>query len=186
MHALDQQIFHWINGWPEAVNPLFHFFSEATKLTVVRILLVLLTGALIAIGGKPRRAAILGLASVCLANPTTDVLKNAFQMLRPCVEISDAIIRVNDGKPLTSFGTASAHSANMMALAVVFWYTTGWKGGAPWLIVALVTGLARIYVGVHYPSQVLFGWFTGAVCAMIVLKTWEAVEKRRAKPENEG
>ena len=39
-----------------------------------------------------------------------------------------------------------------------------------WILVALFTGLSRIYVGVHYTSQVLLGWVCGALIALLTIK----------------
>jgi len=106
-------------------------------------------------------------------------------MLRPSVEVPDAIIRVNR---LTSFGTASAHSANMMAVAVPFLYYAR-PIGFFWLGIAILTGISRIYVGVHYPYQVVFGWMVGAAMSGILIAGWEHWKKiraiRKGEPEPE-
>jgi undecaprenyl-diphosphatase len=183
VHGLDVSIFRWINGhWSFAWENLFVFFSEATKRTDVRIGLIVIVAALIAAGPTTRKATLLALVSIALANTLSDAMKHAFHVLRPCVELVDYTQHLGyDGKPihLTSFGTASSHSANMAALAFVLVYYFKWWG-SPWVLVAVLTGLARIYVGVHYPSQVLFGYLCGVLCAFLVIKTWEAFLRRRA------
>lgn len=155
---------------------MFVFFSEATKMPVGKILFGLVGLALL-IHPKTRRAAIFSILGVVLANLTCDVLKASFQGVRPCVELADVNLRV--GK-LTSFGTASAHSANMAAVATVFIRQHKWWG-TPWLVVALLTGLSRIYVGVHYPYQVALGWIVGAFSAYLLLETWNAYRRRKTE-----
>ncbi len=179
---MNESLFRWINGWPESLSPVFVFFSEATKHPAGKVLFVALALALIASGKKGRAAFVFGAIALGIANATTDVLKASFQMPRPCVELEDVILRV--GK-LTSYGTASAHSANMAALATVFILVWGVRGTF-WVPVALITGLSRIYVGVHYPSQVLLGWTCGVFAALVVVKTWEAWNRaRQAREEGE-
>ena len=178
MSQWDRNVFDWINHWPESYSGLFLFFSEAIKSPIVRLVLLALILGLVWAGGKWRRAALLSLVAWPLANGTTDVLKYAFQGIRPSVNYPDAIVRVHH---LTSYGTASAHAANMAAIAFVFTACLGWWG-SPWIVVALLTGLARIYVGVHYPSQVLLGWVVGTFCGLLVVNTWEAYSRRRSKP----
>ena len=66
----------------------------------------------------------------------------------------------------------------MAAVATVLVWRLGWWG-TPWVLIALFTGLSRIYVGVHYPSQVMFGWLCGIGMATLVLKTWDHLETKR-------
>lgn len=176
MGGLDTAIFYWINRWPEALRDLFVFVSEATKQTSVRVALLTLVVILMLSGKATRKATWLGLAAWPLADAFSGSLKNFIHFERPCVALSDAILRVHK---LTSYGTASSHAANMAAIATVFWFVTGWKGGVPGTIVAFVTGLSRIYVGVHFPSQVMLGWICGIFCGFLVVKTWEAFVRLR-------
>lgn len=162
--AADRTLFYTVNRWPEAVEPFFFFLSESNKWPAVRVaLLAICIGLLI---WRPSRfGATIALMSWPLANGITDVLKAWLEKPRPCVELPDVILRV---PMLTSYGTASAHSANMAAVAFAFWWLGGWKVGLPWALLALFTGISRIYVGVHYPSQVLSGWLCGCFAAFLV------------------
>lgn len=175
MHGLDIRLFHWINDWSAQWRGLYVFFSEATKETPVRIGIAVIALLLIAAGPTTRKAALLAIASIVVSNSLADGFKHSVAMLRPCVELPDATLRVG---LLDSYGTASSHAANMAALAFVLVYYFKWWG-APWVLVAILTGLSRIYVGVHYPSQVLLGYVCGLLSAFIVIKTWEAFVRRR-------
>lgn len=175
MRAWDEAVFRWINGWPDGLNPLFYTFSQATKWTWVRVGLAALIFAMLVRGKRSRIAISLSLLSVALANETTDVLKAWLQAARPCVELPDVTLRVG---LLSSYGTASAHSANMAAVAFVMTRYLG-RWGHLWIGVAFLTGLSRIYVGVHYPYQVVFGWAVGAFAAWIVTESYEALMRIR-------
>ena len=172
----DVGLFRWINGWPDSLAPFFVFFSEATKTPFGKALFGVV-GLSLLIYPKTRKAVVFAILAVVLANLTCDVLKAGLQGTRPCVDLADVNLRV--GK-LTSFGTASAHSANMAAVATVFLKLHG-KWGLIWLAVALITGLSRIYVGVHYPYQVAFGWLVGAFCAYLLLETWNVIHRRKTQ-----
>ena len=82
-----------------------------------------------------------------------------------------------------SFGTASAHSANMMAVATLFLIVDR-KWGTFWLAIAVLTGLSRIYVGVHYPQQVLLGWLVGANAALLTHWVYRKVRDARSAKES--
>lgn len=178
---LDISLFRWINRWPDELEPFFRFLSEATKIWPGRILLA---AVLIFCLSRPRlrTAAILGLLAFPLANECCDLLKNSLRMPRPCVELPGVLLR---GDLLTSFGTASAHSANMACIAAVFW-TFDRKWGLAWTLVAFFTGLSRIYTGVHYPSQVLLGWAVGAVVGRVAVFVYERFipKKTGAEPSS--
>ena len=87
-----------------------------------------------------------------------------------------------------SYSFPSGHSmASMIAyvmLAYLLARLTGWRGwkrrtllgGAAALIFAI--GLSRIYIGVHYPSDVLAGWAIGGAWVALCLTGIRAVEHR--------
>src|SRR5262245_18622164 len=113
----NEAVFHWINQWPQWLDPMFQLFSEGNKWWPVRLLLL---GVFVAIGLRNGRRGWLVVLFGCLAigvsNEICDLLKEWAKELRPCVEL-DCILRV---PKLTSFGTASSHAANMAAVATIF------------------------------------------------------------------
>lgn len=174
MGGLDVSIFRLINGWPESLAPIFVFFSEATKRpyrSYIIPLLGLITLGMLWRSVRTRTTILLCLLAVAISNGITEAFKTAIPFERPCVSLPDVTLHV--GK-LTTFGTASSHAANMAAVATVFCILLG-RWGGPWVAVALLTGLSRIYVGVHFPSQVLFGWASGVFCGGLVVMTWTAL-----------
>lgn len=160
---------------PEWLEPTMRFFSEATNFTWVKVGLILMLLAMSWFAGPTRRSAIQALIAFPLANGITDQFKHFAPHPRPFQELSDVILRSGWSD---SAGTASAHSANMAAVAFVFTYHLRWWG-APWIVVALLTGLSRIYNGVHYPYQVLLGWTCGCCAGFAVIKTWELILAKR-------
>ncbi len=61
----------------------------------------------------------------------------------------------------------SGHMTFFFALAMAVWYADR-KWGIVYLILALVMGIARIYVGVHWPLDILGGMAIGIASAMVV------------------
>lgn len=181
---LDEDWFHRINGMPEGWEPVFKYFSAGAKdMTVLIVLVAAAIGLLW--WNRTRTATILALIAWPGANGLTDLLKNLIPTLRPNVDPVDAILRVGY---IDSPGTASAHAANMAAVAFAFcWAIRPWKDqpwsvrliGIGWIVVAILTGISRIYVGVHYPSQVLLGWAVGCLVAYVIATFGLAIVKRK-------
>lgn len=174
LHGIDVALFRAINNWPEWLSPLFFFLSEATKITPGRIFLAIL-GVFLLSRKTTRTATLLGLLAFLIANGLTEALKTAVFMDRPCVELADVHLRVG---LLTSHGTASSHAGNTAAFATVFFLAFGWKAW-PAIAIAVGTGISRLYVGVHYPSQVLLGWICGMLCGLIAWYTFESFTEMR-------
>ncbi len=155
-----------------------YFFSTATNSLPMRLLLLALFIVCIT-RSNLRRPAIVGVLAFLPSNAICDVLKRTFKVIRPSVEMVDAIVRVDGGR---GYGTASAHAANMMAVAVAFW-RCGPVARVIGISVAVLTGISRVYNGVHYPSQVLLGWTIGAAVAILIDVIWGMVATRgQAKP----
>lgn len=175
MRELNESILRGINHWPEGIAPFMRFFSEATNWLWVKLALGILVIALIVSKGRGRAAAIQALIAFPLADLTTNLFKKGIPMPRPCNELTNVLghgIGCSE-----SMGTASAHSANMAAVAFVFVYHLRWWG-SPWVLVAFFTGLSRMYHGAHYPYQVLGGWTCGIVVAFLVTKAGELIRRK--------
>ena len=85
-------------------------------------------------------------------------LKEALQHPRP-PDLVPEIARV----ATSGFGLPSGHAQS----AVVIWGSLARRGPMPWrwactVLVALI-GISRVYLGVHFPTDVVAGWTIGAV-----------------------
>lgn len=84
----------------------------------------------------------------------------------------------------TSFGLPSGHSST----AVGIWGMLASQVKKPWawvvaILVMLLIGLSRMYLGVHFPIDVLLGWLLGAIILWLILRLWNPIAawlKRRS------
>jgi len=94
---------------------------------------------------------------------SVQAFKNVFQRLRPChnPDLSEFIHLV--GRCGGKYGFISSHAANTFGVAVFlsFLFSRKWVT-AGLLIWAAFVSYSRIYLGVHYPGDVLVGAIVGA------------------------
>jgi undecaprenyl-diphosphatase len=183
-HPWDEALFRWVNqGWKsEFADFVFRFFSFGTDLLAVKVCLGVLLVALVWLPAS-RFTALSSLAAWLVANSFADIVKRTFFAARPCTSILGVHLLTDyTGKPhpLDSSGTASAHAAAMAAIATcVFLSNKRWA--APVAVIALLTGLSRVYAGLHFPSQVALGWLIGILCGVVAVKTWRAFQAFKKK-----
>jgi undecaprenyl-diphosphatase len=76
----------------------------------------------------------------------------------------------------------SGHAAFFFALAMAVWYANR-KWGVWYIILAALMAFARIYVGVHWPFDVIAGAAIGIASALLV-RMWLAPARKGLVPEN--
>ena len=181
MNDFDRHLCLWINGWPDWFSPFLTFFSIAMEFIVVKLFFAALLVGMIIRSPRARAAALLALLAFAIANGLTDVFKHLMPMHRPFQpQALGDLIRMRVGTSLR-MGTASAHAANMAALATVTTMLLG-RWGWPWIAIALITGISRVYVGAHFPSQVLLGWTCGTVAGVLCVTAYRLATGKRKIP----
>lgn len=131
---------------------------------------VLLLGGVIAWGLKTRGPSFLKVAlGLVFLVSITDlfayrVLKPNIGRQRPCIELQDLRMLTPCGG---EFGFPSNHAANAMAITVFLHLLLRRKYlTSVFAIFTLMIGFSRIYLGAHYPLDVLMGYLLGAVLAL--------------------
>ena len=76
------------------------------------------------------------------------------------------------------FSFPSGHTAAAFATAVVF-FTFGWKWGVVMLSFAILMAVSRLYLLVHFPSDVIAGAFLGTIVSVCILLIWEKIQVRK-------
>jgi undecaprenyl-diphosphatase len=99
-------------------------------------------------------------ASIVLLDALGAQLKHLVARPRPCMMLSGLHQLQACGK---TFSFPSNHAINTAAAAAFLQVLYPRSGWISWPIVALV-GVARVYIGAHYVTDVLGGWVIGGLC----------------------
>ena len=179
LDQIDRSILYFIND--TLSNQIFDlFFTTITNehLWAIPVLIGLL--ALIVRGGKRGKiAAVLVLIAASATDATVvEIIKPAIGRLRPSHALEDTInLLVPKGG---RYGFVSAHAANIFAgTTVLSYFYKQWK--KPLLFLAFSVALSRVYVGVHYPGDVLFGGLFGYGMAWVIITVWVFLKMRELK-----
>ena len=107
-----------------------------------------------------------------LSTSVNDALKMAFHGPRPYWYSTDVIGYAGE----TSFGVPSGHAQiafgvwGMLAASIRKWW--GWLIA---ILLIVLIGISRLYLGVHFPHDVIIGWLIGALLLWLVLRFWKPV-----------
>jgi undecaprenyl-diphosphatase len=102
------------------------------------------------------------------------LFKNVFQRLRPCHEPAlEGLVHLVNGECGGLYGFVSSHATNSFYVALFSllfirkrWFTI------LMLLWASVVGYSRIYLGVHYPGDVICGSMLGALVGWGIYKLY--------------
>ena len=140
---------------------IFYFYKESKTIKLSEVFYSLLFIAIM----------------ILIADQTANLFKDSFQRLRPCYNESliDSVRLVKEscgGK----YGFFSAHASNSFSLAVFFGLL--YKNKFRYIIYisllyASLISYSRIYLGVHFPLDILFGGVYGITIGLVVFRIYE-------------
>jgi undecaprenyl-diphosphatase len=183
LERLDQQLFLFLNS---VNSPFFDQVMHAISGKLIWVPLYLAILVYLAITYKKKFFVILIfiILGVVLADQiSVQVFKNTFQRLRPCHEPAlEGLVHLFNGECGGLYGFVSSHATNSFNVALISllfirkrWYTISI------VIWALVIGYSRIYLGVHYPGDVICGSMLGALVGWSMYKLYTVTDNRILK-----
>ncbi len=110
------------------------------------------------------------------------ILKHLINRTRPFKTV-EGLVTLIEKPPSSSF--PSGHTSSSFAVAMVLWTLLPRKYSVPCLILAGLIAFSRLFVGVHYPTDILGGMMIGVLYGFLGLKLGSLIvdsnEKRKSK-----
>jgi len=178
----DQQLFILING-------LHHPVLDSGMLIItsryypIPLYLLLIIAIIWKYKIKGLWVVVALVAAVLLANHlTSEIMKPMIGRLRPCrnPDLDAHIHLIVVCKSV--YGMASSHASNSMALITALWLLMRRHNQyIPYLFIwVILVNYSRIYIGVHYPGDVMVGTLVGALASILVVGLYKRLDQRYA------
>ena len=180
LQEIDQKIFLWINS---AHN---HFFDNimwqiSGQIIWIPFFLLIIYLLIKKYKKKTFLPLVFLLLTIALADLTSvHLFKEIFKRLRPChnPQIS-SIVHIVRNHCGGKYGFVSSHATNFFALATFssliikkHWFTF------LSFSIAIIVAYSRVYLGVHYPGDVLGGAIVGFILSIVIFKIYLLILKQ--------
>ena len=182
---IDSQLFLFLNGLrADWLDPVMIAITKMWVWLPIYLLLVFL-----AVKQYGKRCWLIflavGLVVLCSDQLSAHVCKPLFHRLRPCYNVDfQDLINLPKGMAGGHYGFVSSHAANTFAigtfLTAAFRKKSKWVG---WMLFAwaFLSSYSRIYIGYHYPGDIICGVVLGILIGLIICKLYQILEKRLDK-----
>lgn len=170
---LDGNLLVWIQSFlvRDIFTPFFTFLTRIGDAGAVWIIL----SVILMVPKKTRQVGIMALIALIGSFIINNViLKNLIARTRPYDVVSGVKLLI---ERQSDFSFPSGHTGSSFAVAVVLYKELPKKYGVPALMLATLIGLSRIYLGVHYPSDVMCGALFGSLIAIFACGTFHILKE---------
>ena len=176
----DQQLFLFLNQINHPVFDVIMFWFSNKYFWIPFYALILLY-LVWQFGKKAIIIVVFIILTITLADQfTSSFMKPYFERLRPChhPELTELIHTVND-KCGGNYGFASSHAANSFGLAMFLWLLLRSRLlHVYWMFIwAAIVSYSRIYLGVHYPADILIGGIVGIISGYIFFQAYRIIQQ---------
>lgn len=166
MYSVDEAVFLMLNrGVANSVFDVIMPIITEEHNQMIPIAVAWLS--LVIFGGKKGRiTALLVIVLITLSNYlSSEVIKPLVGRVRPCFVVEGARLLIDQSR---SPSFPSSHATNNAAWAALFsvkFPRLKWV----FIFIAGMVAYSRVYIGVHYPSDLIAGGLLGVACAFFVL-----------------
>lgn len=167
---MELRLLYWIQSWRTGVLDIFFkYFTIMGDHGEIWIALILFFACF----KKTRKVAFIALlALMCELIIVSFIMKPLVMRPRPFITYPMELLI----KPPHGSSFPSGHTASSIAVAFVFYFNKV-RYRKLIMVTALLMSFSRLYLFVHYPSDILFGFFTGVAIAMLLHRYQDEIVK---------
>ena len=184
----DTDFFLFLNGWHTDWADVF-FWIVSQIWTWLPLYIFILWMLVKKFGKHSWISILLFFLIIFCTDQTCNILKNNVKRHRPShtEAIADDIqlVRKPNGHYYYGgqYGFPSAHAANSMALAIAVFLFFGKEKKKRWILPAMIAwslllAYSRIYLGVHFPLDILVGFLVGGCWAWLLSRLYHHFQKK--------
>jgi len=181
LNQIDTAVFLFLNGLnsPFMDHVMFYISNRFTWIPFYLFLVYLifkrykLQGLLVF---------LFAIVTVALSDQISDAMKDNLMRFRPCHEPAlEGLVHIVRGHCGGQYGFVSSHASNSFALAtfIILTLSSRYKYLVPVMLTfASLKAYSRVYLGVHYPGDIIFGALLGILIASVVVWLWKKLTKK--------
>lgn len=176
---MEGQILLWLQE-NMRTDWLTHIIKFITSLSNGGVLWIVLAIVLVFIKKTRKDGFMLGVGLMLHLLLCNAILKNVFRRPRPYVEIEGLTSML--GK-LSDYSFPSGHTAVTFMVAIILFKRFPKYVGISMYVLAVLTGFSRMYLGVHYPTDILGGAVLGTVIGLGAMYIVDKYYNKREEKE---
>ncbi len=177
--SLDKQLLVYLNSLgSETFDPFWLLITKQANWAPFFIFLIYLVYRKL---GAKQTGIIVVFVAVLLTvnNGITELFKAHFERLRPC---SDLVLKdiIRNVKPSATFSFFSGHASNTMAVFIFLYsiFKKQYKYFGLVILWPLLFSYSRIYLGLHFPTDILSGYTCGIIMGFLTYQLYKFIQKK--------
>ena len=178
--TLDKELLIFLNGLGSSTfDPFWMVITKQSNWTPFFLILLYLIFKKVGVK-QTLYLLVFIIVLITISDQFTNLVKETFQRLRPCSDPNiKSLIRVV--KPSETFSFFSGHASNSMAVSSFLYFILKdkFKYFGLLFLWPLIFAYSRIYLGLHYPTDIICGYMHGFILGFLFYKLFRFLQLKK-------